>query len=356
MATLFDPLPLRGLTLRNRIVVSPMQQYSSENGLANDWHLVHLGSRAVGGAGLLITESTAITPQGRSTYHDMGLWDDAQVEPWQRINAFVQGQGAKIAVQLGHFGSKASRSHPGQGLKYLSPGEGGWQTVSASAVAPFPGMSLPRALTVPEIEETLTQFAEAAVRAVAAGFDAIELHAAHGYLIHQFYSELINQRTDEYGGSFVNRTRFARQVVARVRRVIPERMPLLVRLSAVDYVDDPKGWTLEQSIALAQELKTEGVDLITASAGGFVFLDKSKVSPGYQTPFATAIRAQTGLPTGAVGLINTPQLAGDIIGQGRADLVVVAREHLRDPYFATHAAVALGHEPVVPFQYKRAYL
>jgi 2,4-dienoyl-CoA reductase-like NADH-dependent reductase (Old Yellow Enzyme family) len=355
MSTLFDPLPLRGLTLPNRIVLSPMQQYSSENGRVGDWHLVHLGSRAVGGAGLLITESTAVTPQGRSTCYDTGLWDDAQVEPWQRINAFVGSQGARIAVQLGHFGSKASRSHPDQGLKYLSPEEGGWQTVSASAVAPFPGQSLPRALTIPQIAETLTQFAEAAGRAVAAGFDAIELHAAHGYLIHQFYSELTNQRTDEYGGSFVNRTRFARQVVARVRRVIPERMPLLVRLSAVDYVDDPKGWTLEQSIALAQELKAEGVDLITASAGGFVFLDKSSVSPGYQTPFATAIRTQAGLPTGAVGLINTPELAGDIIRQGRADLVVIAREHLRDPYFAAHAAVALGHQPVVPFQYKRAY-
>ena len=261
MSTLFDSLPLRGLTLPNRIAVSSMQQ---------------------------------------------------------------------------------SQPHPNQGLKYLSPEEGGWQTVSASAVAPFPGMSLPRALTIPEIEETLTQAAR------RAGFDAIELLGAHGYLIHQFYSELINQRTGEYGGSFVNRTRFARQVVARVRRVIPERMPLLVRLSAVDYVDDPKGWTLEQSIALAQELKTEGGDFITASAGDFVFLDKSKVSPGYQTPFATAIRAQTGLPTGAVGLINTPQLASDIIGQGRADLVVIAREHLRDPYFATHAAVALGQQPAYP--------
>ncbi|GAB3641256.1 NADH:flavin oxidoreductase/NADH oxidase [Spirosoma arcticum] len=355
MATLFDTLQLRDLTLRNRIVLSPMQQYSSDDGRADDWHLVHLGSRAVGGAGLLITESTAITPNGRSTHHDMGLWDDAQVEPWQRINAFVHAQDAKIAVQLGHFGSKGSRSHPNEGLKYLSPDDGGWQTVSSSAVAPFSGMSVPHALTVAEIEGIVTQFGQAAQRAVAAGFDAIDLHGAHGYLIHQFYSELINQRPDDYGGSFANRTRFAREVVAEVRRVIPDRMPLLVRLSAVDYVDEPKGWTLTQSVELAQQLKAGGVDFITASAGGFVFLDKSKVSPGYQTPFATEIRNQTGLPTGAVGMITTPQLANAIIGQGKADLVVVAREYLRDPYFATHAAIALGQEPNVPFQYRRAY-
>ncbi|MBC7919574.1 MAG: NADH:flavin oxidoreductase/NADH oxidase [Ferruginibacter sp.] len=355
MATLFDPLSLRDLTLRNRIVVSPMQQYSSENGGANDWHLVHLGSRAVGGAGLIITESTAVTPEGRSTHRDMGLWDDAQAEPWRRINAFVHGQGARIAVQLGHFGSKGSRSHPNEGLTYLSPAEGGWQTVSSSAVAPFPGMSLPRPLTIAEIQTTIAQFGLAAQRAVAAGFDAIELHGAHGYLIHQFYSELINQRTDAYGGSFANRTRFAREVVAQIRRVIPDRMPLLVRISAVDYVDDPKGWTLEQAVALAQELKAGGVDLITASAGGFVFLDKSKVRPGYQVSFATEIRTKAGLPTGAVGLITAPDAANDIIEGDKADLVVIAREHLRDPYFATHAAVALRQTPAVPFQSHRAY-
>lgn len=356
MAILFDPLKLRDLTLRNRIVMSPMQQYSSPDGQATDWHLVHLGSRAVGGAGLLITESTAVTPDGRSTQYDMGLWDDAQMNAWQRINSFVQAQGTKIAVQLGHFGSKGSRSHPDRGLTYLSPDEGGWQTVSASAVAPFAGMSTPRALEVDEIKTIISQFGEAARRAVAAGFDAIELHAAHGYLIHQFYSELINRRTDDYGGSFANRTRFAREVVAEVRRVIPDRMPLLVRLSAVDYVDDPKGWTLEQTVLLAHDLKKEGVDFITASAGGFVFLDKTKVSPGYQTPFATAIRKQTGLPTGAVGLITTPVMANEIIEQEQADLVVIAREYLRNPYFATQAAHALGQSIPVPFQYKRAYL
>lgn len=217
-------------------------------------------------------------------------------------------------------------------------------------------MSIPRALEIDEIKTIITQFGEAAQRAVAAGFDAIELHAAHGYLIHQFYSELINGRTDDYGGSFANRTRFAREVVAEVRRVIPDRMPLLVRLSAVDYVDDPKGWTLENTVALAHDLKAGGVDFVTASAGGFVFLDKTKVSPGYQTPFATEIRNQTGLPTGAVGLITTPVMANNIIEKEQADLVVIAREYLRNPYFATEAASALNQPVTVPFQYKRAYL
>lgn len=355
MATLFNTLQLRDLTLGNRIVLSPMQQYSSKDGRANDWHLVHLGSRAVGGAGLIITESTAVTPDGRSTHHDMGLWEDEQIDPWHRINAFVHAQGAKIALQLGHFGSKGSRSHPNEGLKYLSPDDGGWQTVSSSAVAPFSGMSMPLALTTAQIKAIIAQFGKAAQRAVEAGFDAIELHGAHGYLIHQFYSELINQRTDAYGGSFVNRTRFAREVVAEVRRVMPDRMPLLVRLSAVDYVDDPKGWTLTQAVELAQQLKAGGVDLITASAGGFVFLDKSKVTPGYQTPFATTIKEQTGLLTGAVGMITTPELANEIIQQEKADLVVIAREHLRNPYFSTQAAQALGQPIDVPFQYKRAY-
>lgn len=230
MNTLFSPLKIKGLTLKNRIVVSPMQQYSSPEGIANDWHMVHLGSRAVGGAGLIITESTAVTPEGRSTITDSGLWNDTQAEAWQKIIHFIHMQGSKIAIQLGHFGSKGSRSHPKEGLKYLSTDEGGWQTVSSSASAPFNGMSTPRALEIAEIQQITQNFVSSAQRAVKAGFDSIELHAAHGYLFHQFYSEMINQRTDEYGGSFENRIRFLVEAVQAVRKAIPENMPLLVRI------------------------------------------------------------------------------------------------------------------------------
>jgi 2,4-dienoyl-CoA reductase-like NADH-dependent reductase (Old Yellow Enzyme family) len=352
---LFSAIAISEMTLRNRIVVSPMQQYSAVDGKVTDWHLVHLGSRAVGGAGLIITESTAVSPEERSTLYDAGLYNDEQRDAWKPVIKFVQQQGAKIAVQLGHFGSKGSRSHPNEGLKYLSPEEGGWQTKSSSAIAPFPGMSIPEAMSNDEIKAIQQQYISAVKRAVEAGFDAIELHAAHGYLFHQFYSSVINHRTDEYGGSFENRVRFLLQTVALVKQHIPENMPLMIRISAVDYIEDANAWTLDDSVKLARLLKQAGVDVITASAGGFVFLDKSKVYPAYQVPFAEKIKQETGIVTAAVGAITTSQQANDIIANKQADLIVIAREYLRNPYFATLAAKELGVELPIPFQYKRAY-
>jgi 2,4-dienoyl-CoA reductase-like NADH-dependent reductase (Old Yellow Enzyme family) len=353
---LFSSITIKKMTLKNRIVVSPMQQYSSADGKVTDWHLVHLGSRAVGGAGLIITESTAVSPEGRSTLYDAGLYNDEQKDAWKTIIKFVQQQGAKIAVQLGHFGSKGSRSHPNEGLKYLTPDEGGWQTKSSSAIAPFPGMSIPVELTIEEIKTIQQQFISAAKRAVDAGFDAIEIHAAHGYLFHQFYSSIINHRTDEYGGSFENRVRFLLETVALVKQHIPVNMPLMIRISAVDYLEDERAWTLDDSVKLSVLLKLAGVDVITASAGGFVFLDKSKVYPAYQVPFAKKIKSETGIVTATVGAITTPQQANDIIASNQADLIVIAREFLRNPYFATQAAKELRAELSIPFQYKRAYM
>lgn len=352
---LFSTLQISGVTLRNRIVVSPMQQYSSVDGKVTDWHLVHLGSRAVGGAGLIITESTAVSPEGRSTLFDAGIYNEEQVEAWKPIVKFVQQQGAKIAVQLGHFGSKGSRSHPNEGLQYLSPEAGGWQTKSASAVAPFNGMSTPEELPIEEIKAIQQQFAAAAKRAVAAGFDIIEIHAAHGYLFHQFYSAIINHRTDKYGGNFENRIRFLIETIEAIRKEIPADFSLMVRLSAVDYLEEPNAWTIEDSVKLAAKLKETGVDVITASAGGFVFLDKSKVFPSYQVSFAEKIKSETGIITAAVGAITGPKQANDIITNQQADLVVIAREYLRNPYFTIHAAKELGFEIELPFQYKRAY-
>ncbi len=352
---LFTPLTIRSVTLKNRIVVSPMQQYSSVDGFATDWHLVHLGSRAVGGAGLIITESASINELARSTYNDIGMWKEEHIEKWQQINAFIHEQGAKTAMQLGHFGSKAGRSHPNDGFNYLELDKGGWQTVSSSAVAPFAGMSVPKALTIEAINEIKNDFKNAALRAVKAGFDALELHFAHGYLVHQFLSKLINQRTDRYGGSFENRTRLALEIVEVIRQVIPNEMPLFVRISAVDYVEDENAWTIQNSIEFSKLLKLAGVDLITASAGGFSWVDKSKLSEGYQAPFAKAIKTQSGVLTGAVGLITKPTTANDIIEKGDADLVIIAREHLRDPYFAINAGIELNLPIDIPFQYKRAY-
>lgn len=355
-APLFSPLTVRTMTLRNRIVVSPMQQYSAVEGRVTDWHLVHLGSRAVGGAGLIITESTAVTPDGRSTVYDAGLYDASHITAWRPVVDFVQRQGAKIAVQLGHFGSKGSRSHPNDGLKYLAPDAGGWPTKSASPIAPFNGMSEPQELTHAEIAELQMHYVAAARRAVQAGFDAIEIHGAHGYLFHQFYSAIINQRTDEYGGSLENRTRFLRDTAQAVRAAIPATMPLLVRISAVDYLEQENAWHLSDSVQLTRMLKDIGVDVVTASAGGFVFLDKAKVFPSYQAPFAERIKQETGVLTGAVGAITDAQQANEIVAREQADLVVIAREHLRNPYFAKDAALALGVSPELPFQYKRAYL
>lgn len=354
-SNLFSPIQIRDVELKNRIVVSPMQQFSAVNGKVGHWHMVHLGSRAVGGAGLIITESLAVNKEGRSTYHDAGLWADGQIGGWRPINEFIREQGAKAAAQLAHFGSKGSRTHPNEGLKYMSPENGGWLTKSASAIAPFSNMSLPRALRIAEIIKIRRDFVAAALRAVAAGFDAIEIHAGHGYLFHQFYSNIINERKDQYGGSFENRIRLLVETVEDIRKVIPKGMPLLVRISAVDYLEDEKAWKIEDSIVLTGILKQIGVDVVTASAGGFVFLDKSRVFPSYQVPFAEKLKSETGIITGAVGAITGAEQSDEIITSGKADLVVIAREFLRDPYFPLHAARVLGEATPIPFQYRRAF-
>ncbi|MCR8556539.1 NADH:flavin oxidoreductase/NADH oxidase [Mucilaginibacter sp. BJC16-A38] len=352
---LFSPIQIRGMALKNRIVVSPMQQFSAVNGKVGHWHMVHLGSRAVGGAGLIITESLAVNKEGRSTHYDAGLWNDGQIAGWRTINKFIHEQGAKTAAQIAHFGSKASRSHPNDGLQYLTPENGGWQTKSSSAVAPFNNMSLPRELSIRDINKIKKDFLTAALRAVSAGFDAIELHAGHGYLFHQFYSNIINHRKDQYGGSFENRIRLLIETARGIRDLIPQTMPLMIRISAVDYIEEENAWKIEDSIVLAGILKQIGVDLITASAGGFVFLDKSRVFPSYQVPFAEKIKTETGILTGAVGAITEAQQANDIIASGKADLAIIAREFLRDPYFPLHAAKTLGEAAPIPFQYKRAF-
>lgn len=344
------------MEIRNRIVMSPMQQYNSPEGIVGQWHLVHLGSRAVGGAGIVYSEATAVSPEARSTYDDAGIWNNDQMESWKSIVSFLQEQGSKAVMQLSHFGSKGSRSHPTKGWKYQSPGDGGWQTVSSSAVAPFRGMAPPVALDHEGIEKVKSDFVNGARRAVKAGFDAVEIHAAHGYLFHQFYSLMVNQRDDEYGGSFENRIRLLIETVQAVRKEIPQQMPLFVRISAVDYLDDEKAWQLEDSVKLTKVLKENGVDVVTASAGGFVFLDKSKVHPSYQVPFADSIKKETGILTGTVGMITDYEQANEIIASDKADLVVIAREYLRNPYFAINAAKALEIETDIPWQYKRAYM
>jgi 2,4-dienoyl-CoA reductase-like NADH-dependent reductase (Old Yellow Enzyme family) len=351
---LFSPLTLRDLTLKNRLAVSPMQQYSAPDGLVGNWHLVHLGSRAVGGAGLIITECAAVAPEGRNTLFDVGLWNDAQVAAWRPLIQFVQEQGTKIAIQLWHAGGKGSHRHPQAGFTYLPPAEGGWVTKSASAVS-LDHEQTSEAMTLADIAAVKTSFVAAAQRAVHAGFDAIELHAGHGYLFHQFYSSLFNHRTDDYGGSFENRIRLLVETVQAIRQMLPAAMPVLVRISAVDYSDDPQAWQLADSVKLAAILKTQGVDLLTASGGGFVNVDRSRVFAGYQVPLAEKIKLETGILTGAVGLITEPAQANAIITTGQADLVLLAREELRDPYFPLHAAKAL-HLPVdAPAQYKRAF-
>jgi 2,4-dienoyl-CoA reductase-like NADH-dependent reductase (Old Yellow Enzyme family) len=351
---LFSPLQIRSLALKNRLAMSPMQQYNSPDGLVGPWHLVHLGSRAVGGVGLIITEATAVTPEGRNTLFDAGLWNEAQVSAWRPVVEFVQAQGAKIAVQLWHAGGKGSHAHPTAGFHYLPPAEGGWVTKSASAVS-LDRQHTAEALTITEIQALITAFAEAAARAVQAGFDAIELHAGHGYLFHQFYSALVNHRTDAYGGSFDNRTRLLLDTVRAIRAVVPDTMALLVRLSAVDFSDEEQAWHLPDSVRLTAMLQPLGVDVVTASAGGFGMPDKSKVVPLYQVPYAEKIRADTGILTGAVGLITTPEQANNLITNGQADLVLLARELLRDPYFPLRAARELHAETHVPVQYLRAF-
>lgn len=350
MATLFEPFALRGLTLKNRLVVSPMCQYSAVDGFANDWHLVHLGSRAVGGAGLLIIEATAVSPEGRITPDDLGIWQDEHVEFLRRINQFIEGQGCAPGVQLAHAGRKASTYAPWKGHGAVA--EGGWETVAPSAVAFADNYPLPMALDAAGIKKVIADFRNAAERSVQAGFKLIELHAAHGYLLHQFLSPLSNQRTDTYGGSFENRIRLMLEVVAAVRQVVPDDFPVVVRISATDWTEG--GWTADDSVQLATWLRDRGVDLIDASTGGNVPRASIPVGPGYQVEFAERIRREVGIATGAVGLITTPTEAEAIVANEQADLVLLAREELRDPYFPLRAAHELGAEVTWPVQYERA--
>jgi len=352
MSRLFTPLTLRGLTLPNRIAVSPMCQYQAVDGLVNDWHLVHYGGLAQGGAGLVITEAAAVLPEGRISPEDLGLWNNAQAEGLARIVHFIASQGAVPGIQLAHAGRKASNPAPWKGSGSLSPSQGGWTPAAPSALPFDEGWTVPTALDEPGILAVIEAFMDAARRAVAAGFRVIEVHAAHGYLLHQFLSPLSNHRTDAYGGSFENRTRLVREVVGALRQILPEELPLLVRISATDWVEG--GWTLDQSVALAKELKALGVDLVDCSSGGLAPRAEIPLGPGYQVPFAARIRAEADLPTGAVGLITDPEQAEAILAQASADLVLLGRELLRDPRWPLRAAKALGAEVPWPASYLRA--
>jgi 2,4-dienoyl-CoA reductase-like NADH-dependent reductase (Old Yellow Enzyme family) len=348
-----DELKLRGLTLRNRIAVSPMCQYSCVAGIANEWHFVHLASRAVGGAALVFTEATAVTADGRISPQDLGIWTDEQRDALTPIVAFIKSQGAAAGVQLAHAGRKASVRRPWDKPGVVPEWEGGWTRVDApSAIAFSDQMLVPHAMTEAEIAGVVAAFVAAARRALAAGFDVIELHAAHGYLLHEFLSPLSNTRTDRYGGSFENRTRIVREVAAAVRGVWPDSHPLFARISATDWTEG--GWDLPQSIELARALKECGVDLIDASSGGNVASAKIPLGPGYQVPFAESIKRDAGIATGAVGLITTSAQADEVIRSGHADMVLLARELLRDPYWPMRAAGELGQAIEWPAQYLRA--
>ena len=353
MPHLFDSFTIRDLEFSNRVFVSPMCEYSSVDGYANDWHLVHLGSRAVGGAGLVLTEATAVLPEGRISPQDLGIWKDEHVDPLKRIVSFIHEQGSVAGMQLAHAGRKASTRRPWEGDGVVPETEGGWQNVMAPSAIQFAdNYPKPQPLTVDGIQSVVRAFAAAARRACDAGFRVIEIHAAHGYLIHEFLSPLSNHRDDSYGGSFENRTRLIREVVTAVRSSWPKGAPLFVRISATDWVEG--GWDLKQSIELARSLKQLGVDLIDCSSGGTVPHAKIPAGPGYQTPFAQRIRHEAEILTGAVGMITSPVQAEQIIGTGQADAIVIAREFLRDPYWPLRAAKELGQSISWPVQYLRA--
>ena len=352
MANLFQPLKIRSIELKNRIVVSPMCQYSSKDGFANDWHLVHLGSRAVGGAALVFTEAAAVSLAGRITHHDLGIYRDEHLEFLNQITGFIKKQNAVAGIQLAHAGRKASHHRPWEGAAALKENEDAWVTEAPSAIAYKEGEPVPHELTLDEIKKIIQDFRQAAVRAREAGFQIIELHGAHGYLLHEFLSPLSNRRQDEYGGNFKNRIRFVLEITEAVRQVWSEENPLFVRISATDWVDG--GWTLEESIELSKILKTKGVDLIDCSSGGNSTGQKIPVGPMYQTPFAERIKKDAGILTGAVGLITSAEQAQSIIINQQADLIFLARQLLREPYFPLHAAHDLGIDVPWPPQYDRA--
>jgi 2,4-dienoyl-CoA reductase-like NADH-dependent reductase (Old Yellow Enzyme family) len=360
---LFTPYQIRKVTLPNRIVVSPMCQYSAENGFATDWHFVHLASRAVGGAGLVFTEATAVVPEGRISPRDLGLWDDAHVERLAKVVSFIHSQGAAAGIQLAHAGRKASMPAPWEETRLIPVDKGGWTNILGPSPISFSeNYATPREMTREEIRQVEIAFRDAAARAIRAGFQIVEIHAAHGYLFHEFLSPESNHRTDDYGGSFENRARFLLETIDVVREVWPETLPLFVRLSATDWLehsedeDEQKhpGWTFEQTLQLSQLLKLRGVDLVDVSSGGNVAKITIPMGPGYQTGFSARIRREVGLPTGAVGMITSAAQADHIIRTRQADLVFLAREFLRDPYWPLRAAQELGHDVPWPVQYGRA--
>jgi 2,4-dienoyl-CoA reductase-like NADH-dependent reductase (Old Yellow Enzyme family) len=355
--SLFSPFQLRSLTFSNRIGVSPMCQYSCEDGFATDWHLVHLGARAQGGAALVTLEASAVTPEGRISPADLGIWKNEHIPALERIARFIHSQGARAGIQLAHAGRKASMAAPftlapGAGERLVPPAEGGWQPVAPSAIAFSPAYAVPQPLDQSGIVATIEAFRQAARRALAAGFDFVEIHAAHGYLLNEFLSPLANQRTGAYGGSFENRTRLVLEVVDAVRSEWPAHLPLFIRISSTDWAEG--GWTIDDSVRLAPLLREHGVDLIDCSSGGLVPGAQIPVGPGYQVPFAARIKREAGIPTAAVGMITDPAQADAIVANGEADLVFLAREMLRDPYWPVHAAITLGESASWPPQYLRA--
>ncbi|TRX12506.1 NADH:flavin oxidoreductase/NADH oxidase [Flavobacterium gawalongense] len=351
-AQLFSPLQIKNTTLKNRIVISPMCQYSAIDGFANDWHLVHLGSRASGGAGLIIQEATAVSPEGRISPGDLGLWKDEQIEKMQAINRFIGSQNSIPGIQLAHAGRKASAAAPWEGGRKLDETQGGWDTVAPSAVAYHDNEKAPIALDQSGIQKVISDFKATAKRAVQAGFQVLEIHGAHGYLLHQFLSPLSNFRTDEYGGSFENRIRFTLDIVEAVQSEWPENLPLFVRISATDWADG--GWNIKESVQLSKILKEKGVDLIDVSSGGLVSRQQIPLGPGYQVPFAERIKKETAIMTGAVGLITASGQAEEIIATGKADLVLFARESLRNPNLGLTFAQELQADIQWPKQYDRA--
>lgn len=351
---LFQPVNFRGVTARNRIMVSPMCQYSAPDAVPTEWHYVHLASRAVGGAGIVMTEDTAVEPAGRITPFDVGLWNDDQESAFARIAQFVTEQGAVAGLQLGHAGRKASHARPWEGRKRLTPDEGGWDVIAPSPVAWTESDLVPNELTKPQIAGVIQKFADSARRARRAGFRLLELHGAHGYLADSFLSPLSNLRTDEYGGSFTNRTRFLRELVTGVRNQWPDELPLFVRLSCTEWADG--GWSLDDTADLAASLYGLGVDLIDCSSGGNSVHQSVSVAPGYQVPFAEEVRRRAGIPTAAVGMIADPVMANAILTAGQADLIVLGRIMLWDPYWPHHAAAALGVGSRLPVQYERSWI
>ena len=351
---LFSPLTIRDVVFRNRIAVSPMCQYSCEDGFASDWHLVHLGSRAVGGAALVMAEATAVEARGRISPQDLGIWKDEHIAAFAPIAHFIRERGAVPGVQLAHAGRKASTQRPWEGGRLLLPQQGGWRPVAPSAIPFHPNDPAPEELSAEGIHAIVDAFADAANRALKAGFQVVEIHSAHGYLSHEFLSPLTNRRTDQYGGSFENRTRFTCEIVNAVRRVWPASLPLLLRISATDWTEG--GWSPDDSVQLAKLVKPFGVDAIDCSSGGIASSILIEAKPGYQVPFAAKVRREADILTGAVGMITEPVHANSIVADGEADLVLLARELLRDPYWPIHAARTLGRQPEPPVQYARAFL